>query len=198
MTSMNPKPYKWTGYTTKAKKAECFLTPWWAVDAILNVELMTRRVIDPCCGEGIMSEVASEHGYTDIASSDKYDWGFGEWGVDFLGGLPYSVRGHTILMNPPFSLATQFIERARELGARKIICFQRFAWWESQGREEFWANNRPNRIHVCADRASCKRIDISPEEWKGMGGTSTAHAWFVWEEGQPTGPILGRLLRKKG
>ena len=34
---------------------------------------------------------------------------------------------YTIFMNPPFSKAVEFVEKAIALGARKIVCFQRFA-----------------------------------------------------------------------
>ncbi len=186
-----------------AREVECYITPEWAVDAILDVELMTDNILDPCCGTGVLARVAMDHGYRFILSIDKYDWGYGDGNMDFLDD-PYEVDEDknrtplTVLMNPPFSKATQFVEKAFAIGARKIICFQRFAWWESEKRTEFWRQYPPNRIYVCAARATCWRVDLTPEQINKMGNTTTAHAWFVWEKGHPPGPLVSRLSKKKG
>ena len=180
-----------------AKKSECFETEDWAIEAILDVEILTQLVVDPCCGQGQMADAAAARGHS-IVAFDKYDWGNPASGlglVDFLkmdAAMDFFIKPFTVFMNPPFSLAGQFVERAKELGARKIVCFQRFAWWEGQRREAFWTVNPPNRIYVCAKRASCWRIDIPPE--KRTSGTNTAHAWFVWEAGHPGGTLVGRLM----
>ncbi len=182
-----------------AKQAEFWRTPEWPIEAILRVELLTARVFDPCCGDGAMTDIARRHGY-EVIASDLYDWGIGEAGVDFLttpeGGR---THGHTIFMNPPFSKACDFVERGMALGARKIVCFQRWAWWESAGRRAWWEAHRPQRIYVCSDRATCWLGTIPEEEKideKGRRrGTSNAHGWFIWESGQPTGPLIGHISK---
>ena len=186
--------YPHKGKTELAKQAECFETPEWAAKAILDVEIFTQNVVDPCCGAGVLSKAAKKAGYG-VVAFDLHDWGHHPGGIDFLEDVrgTYSVEGATVFMNPPFSLAVEFVERCFELGARKVVAFQRFAWWESQKRTDFWAKYPPNRIYVCADRASCWRIDIPPEERNS--GTPTAHAWFVWEKGNPAGTIVGRLSK---
>lgn len=104
-------------------------------------------------------------------------------------------------MNPPFKLATQFVDRALEMGARKIVCFQKFAWWEGsrdrgKKRGQWWAANPPNRIYVCGERATCWRIDFSPAERAARKtSTPTAHAWFVWERGHPQGTVTGHVYK---
>jgi hypothetical protein len=189
-------PWPWSDQTELAKEAECFETPAWAVEAILDAELLTPMVIDPCCGRGVMAQAADRRGHN-VYAMDKYDWGFGATGLDFLHDHDVwgMIPGATVFMNPPFSFAEQFVETAQECGARKIICFQRFAWYESERRTKFWAKYPPNRVYVCADRATCWRIDIAPKDRKS--GTTTAHAWFVWEHGQPPGTLLGRLSKKR-
>jgi hypothetical protein len=185
-------PWPFLGREADAILAEAFETPAWAAEAILDAELFTTQVFDPCCGHGTLAKAAMARGY-DVIASDLYDWGYGITGVDFLRA-PLEMRDVTVFMNPPFSKAVEFVERALGLGARKIVCFQRFAWWESRERDPFWRSHPPNRIHICASRASCWRFDIPPEKRKS--GTPTAHAWFVWERGHPPGPVLGRLLKK--
>jgi predicted RNA methylase len=184
-----------TDLTALAKEAEAYETPRWAVEAILRKEILSRRVLDPCCGKGVLGDVANDCGYT-VFEFDKYDWGLRRAGLgDFLvGQWPVSyVADRTVFMNPPFSLAEEFVERSFELKARKIVCFQRFAWWESAGRRDFWEKCPPNRVYICGNRASCWRFDI-PEDQRKSSST-TAHAWYIWERGQPPGTVLGHIYR---
>lgn len=196
-----------------AIELEHFITDKWAVDAILTKEILTRYVVDPCAGTGVMAISAIEAGYT-VFSYDIHDWGggFGVYLADFLGnnsqavneGLADCVKDSTVFMNPPFSKAVEFVKRSFELGARKVVCFQRFSWWESQERNDFWTDLPPNRIYICGDRAVCWRHDLpkndrghrfDPVTGKKLSNAPTAHAWFVWEKGNPQGTVLGHIWK---
>ena len=188
-------------FEEQAKDAEFWETPPWAADAILRAELLTPHVWDPCCGAGIVSDAAQRAGYMTV-SNDLHDWGY-EFAEatdrDFLLTTEpptcFERGAFTVFMNPPFSLAVEFVKHALELGARKTVCFQRFAWWESDERQSFWSAMRPQRICVCADRATCWLGSIPPED--RTSGTTVAHAWFVWEYGQPAGPLTGHVSKRK-
>lgn len=175
---------------------EHFETPEWAARAILKKEILTSHVLDPCCGTGILAETALREGYH-VTASDIQEWGYKaqSYTDDFLTTEAYYTKyPFTVFMNPPFSLAEQFVEKSFDLGARKIVCFQRLAWWESKKRREFWAKNPPNRIYICGDRADCWRHDI-PKDQRGSS-TPTAHAWFVFEPGHPSGTLLGHIYKE--
>lgn len=199
MTSMPPSKE----FTQKCKDAEFFETPVWAAEAILDVEIMTPNVIDPCAGRGILGTAAYKKGYDKVLELDLNKW----------PGQPASVipninwlknqmmkdnilqnwQGATVFMNPPFSKACDFVERSFELGARKILMFQRLSFLESATRRGFFEDQPPARIWLCGDRAACFRGDMPEEDMigedgkliKGKKGRSspTAHAWFVWERG---------------
>lgn len=194
---------EYASFEAQAKEAEFWETPPWAADAILRAELLTPRVWDPCCGKGVISDAALRAGYK-VLSTDLHDWGYDRLhdsraNANFLdcllpqGGLDQCE--FTIFMNPPFSKAVEFVEQAQALGARKIVCFQRFAWFESDTRYAFWRGNPPQRIYVCADRATCWLGSVPPED--RTSGTTTAHAWFVWERGQPAGPLTWHVRKRK-
>lgn len=178
--------------TDLCKRLEHFETPAWAADAILQKEILTQRVVDPCCGTGVLSDAAIRAGYSPL-SIDIYNWGYN--GTHVADFLQYRRRldNQTVFMNPPFSKAVQFVEKAFELGARKIVCFQRFTWYESKARRPFWQKHPPNRIYICSDRADCWRHDI-PADQRGSS-SPTAHACFVWESGQPTGTALSSVCK---
>lgn len=174
---------------------EHFETPAWAAKAILEKEILTHLVVDPCCGIGVLSDAAKEKGHR-IISIDINDWGYpGTITEDFLAinGLP--DENLSIFMNPPFSKAVEFVEKSVALGARKILCFQRFAWWESNKRRSFWEKHPPNRIYICGDRADCWRHDIPLNS--RTSSTPTAHAWFVWERGHPNGTLVSHIFKSR-
>jgi hypothetical protein len=181
--------------TELCRQLEHFETPRWAAAAILQREIMPRVILDPCCGSGILCDAAAEEGYR-VIPADIHDWGYPDtWVRDFLTfNIDLSATG--VFMNPPFSLAEDFVRKCFALNARKILCFQRFAWRESRKRREFWQQFPPNRIYICGDRASCWRHDI-PTAQRGSG-TPTAHAWFVWEKGHPTGTLQGDVYKEEG
>ena len=166
-------------------------TPPSGVWPLLDVELFTPRVWDPCCGLGSLAETLRRSGY-DMGATDIEDWGYtgGTGGIDFLETT--ELLAPCVVMNPPFSLACEFVVHALRLGARKVAAFQRLAWWESDGRASaFWPKYRPQRIYGFDLKITCWRFDVPPQDRDG--GTPVAHAWFVWEPGQPAGPLLGHL-----
>lgn len=174
-----------------AVEAEYLQTDQWAIEAILKVEILTRLVVDPCCGDGRMAEAARRAGYETWAG-DLYDWGYGHTGINFLTEtrwLPDIVRGATVFLNPPFSMACEFVDRAHELGARKIVCFQRSVWRESIRRRTWWERNPYNRRYQCGERADCWYGTIPLENRNG--GAYQPHAWYVWEQGHPPGALDG-------
>lgn len=202
-------------FEERASEAEYWQTPLWAILAALRAEMLSPFVVDPCCGDGRMAIAAMEQG-CNVFASDLNQWpgDFRPDIVDFLSEeyehrlrLAGFHENLTFFMNPPFSKACEFVDKAKELGARKIICFQRFAWWEggmngTSKRGCWWQNNQPNRIYVYGDRATCWLGHI-PEEKRGIPkkrggagtGTTTAHGLFVWEKGHPNGVLTGQLYK---
>ena len=56
------RDWPWAAHRALAVVVECYETPEWAVEAILDAEMMTTLVIDPCCGRGVLAEAAAERG----------------------------------------------------------------------------------------------------------------------------------------
>ena len=181
-----------------ATELEGYETPLWAVEAVLDVELMTPLVLDPCVGFFQLSDAATRRGHH-VTSIDIHAWEEGRDPIHTQDFLTFyqDLSNTTVFMNAPFSLACHFVDHARMMNARKIICFQRFAWREGsrdsgKKRGAWWEANPPARIWLCGDRATCKRFDLLGEK---MGNPPTAHAWFVWERGH-RGAEITRALYK--
>ncbi len=189
-----------------AQRLEAWTTDPWAAAALFDVELFTPTIYDPCCGTGVLGTAAIAAGYK-VVETDIYDWKNprARARCDFLDGSEYTwpVAGKTVLMNPPFSTACQFVETALAMGARKVACFQRWAWWaESNKRRKFWEQRPPARIWACADRATCWLVTLSQGEreftpdGRRRGGTTTPHAWYIWERGHAGPPVIGKIWKR--
>ncbi len=175
-----------------ARELEAFETPVWTVESILDVEILTQKVVDPCTGYFVIADAAERHGY-DVETIDIHQWSDERSPnliKDFLTHVD-DLTDKTVLMNSPFSKACEFIDHARILNARKIVCFQRFAWRESVERKQWWSDNPPARIWVCGNRATCKRFDIRDQSMS----SSVAYAWFVWERGHKGAEVVQGLYR---
>lgn len=162
-----------------AKEAEWYETPQWSSDRILDVELCTPLVVDPCAGRGVLGHSARNAGYRTLEYDingwpDPIEGSQVDIGVDFTKRLGHEIikediedtglNQFTVFMNPPFSLTTDFIQTAFGLGARKVIMFQRLAFLESGTRRKFFEKYPPARIWLCGDRAVSWRGDIPAED----------------------------------
>lgn len=186
------------------EKLEHWETPEWAAKAILSKEILSGQVYDPCVGIGVIAHAVNDAGHGVIAS-DIHDWGYNAtYQQDFLtvgrdAQFFSGLRGQTAIFNPPFSVSEKFVDKAFELGARKVVCFQKFSWYEGsydtgKKRGQWWEARRPSRIWICGDRADCWRHDIPKH--KRTSSTPTAYAWFVWERGHAPAAITGHIYKR--
>ena len=179
--------------TVTAKRLEFYETEVGATASLLKAELFTPKVWDPCCGRGRITRELLAAGYQ-VVATDVHDWGFGDVrNQDFLAAR--YPAADSVVMNPPFSKACDFVDHAFDLGCRKVAAFQRWSWYEGRTRLlQFWSRRPPNRVYCFSDRVSCYRGDLDEAAIAAMSNTPTAHGWFVWERGQPFGTVSGHLL----
>ena len=181
------------------KRLEAFETPRWAIEAVLDVELTTSYILDPCCGLGAIGEVCRD-AYLSVEERDIENWtvlmpGRCRAGLvveDFFDRRT-SLDAVTVIMNPPFTHAELFVDHAKRLNARKIICFQRQAWRESARRRHWWEANPPSRVWVCGSRATCWRFDLLGTDLTKRGGSTTSMAWYVWERGHKGAEVTSAI-----
>ena len=178
---------------------EFYPTPEYTIKSIL-AEIDFSKVnsfTEPCRGEG--------HIYDLISVPNKYYCELSE-GLDYLNTPMPKVD--MVLTNPPFSLAEEFILKART-ESDTVIILQRINFLGSQARKDFWIKNPPTHLFVLANRpkfiAKCpnkkldqdnKRICVDKTSYQISTpphsciscGTSvtpasdaTEYAWFCWD-----------------
>jgi hypothetical protein len=121
-----------------------------------------------------MSGVLEETGCT-VRSSDLFDRGFGESGIDFLTARS-SARN--IVTNPPYNAAEGFVANGTKLAGRKFALLLRLAFLEGANR----ANTIFSRIPPARVWVFSERITFYMKGAKQAGSGTTAYAWFVWDK----------------
>lgn len=162
--------------------ADYFPTPKWATFALIDNEGFNGDIWECACGDGAMSEVLQETGCS-IRSSDLYERGYGEAGIDFLKA---NSRATNIVTNPPYNSAEGFVRRGVELADQKFALLLRLAFLEGANRARtIFSQTPPSRVWVFSERITFYMKGAT----KGGSGT-TAYAWFVWDKKAPEGTEL--------
>ncbi len=145
-----------------------FPTPRWATFALIENEKFDGEIWECACGDGTMSRVLEETGQP-VRSSDLYDRGFGEAGVDFLTS---HSGADNIVTNPPYNCAEGFVASGVKQAKRKFALLLRLAFLEGANRAKtIFANTPPSRVWVFSERITFYPSGVEP---KGSGTTSGA------------------------
>lgn len=127
------------------------------------------------CGQGDLSEELLRLGYS-VVSSDLYDYGYGDTGIDFLE-CTGEFTGD-IITNPPFKVLTEFILQGLELTNQKLFIFSRLQTLESVNRySKIFKDTPPMYVLPFVKRVPCYKNGD-----KNRGSSVTPYAWYIWDK----------------
>lgn len=170
-------------------KDDFYATPSEATEALFEVEKFWGNVVEPACGNGMMSEIIKK--YNKVSSSDLYDRGYGYIGIDFLtNDKHFMYQPQNIITNPPFSLFQEFAERALKMATDKVALFGKLQALEGQKRATFMENSPLKTVYVFKKRINPMRNGISVDESGKKWASTMAFAWYVWEKGYKGEPVI--------
>ena len=170
--------------TSKGRNAHDFYpTPFNATKALLRVEKFDGEIWECACGDGAISKVLLEHGYT-VRSSDLINRGYGETPVDFL--QPCGRVTDNIVTNPPYCHAEEFVRTALGASRKKVAMLCKLAFLEGEKRRRLFEATPLARVHVFS-----KRLTMTRNGEKMPNSGMIAFAWFVWEHGHSGRPTVG-------
>lgn len=174
-----------TSHAVMAQRVEAhdslddFPTPPWAVRAFcewLDVG-PDATVWEPAANRGYMVKALKEY-FRTVHASDVHDYGAGYPVHDFLMPGDPLHRPHWVITNPPFRLATDFVERGLDCATCGVAVIVRSVWAESMGRyKRLFKNNPPTWIgqHV-------HRVPMVKGRYDPKASTATGYSWFVWDK----------------
>lgn len=168
-----------TNRGTKRNKSDFYTTPEDVIINLLNHHKLSGNIIlEPCAGNGNVSKIIKQTypkiqiDQIEIRPEEKKNLQqYGNVFIDdFLNWKP-KIKYSTIITNPPYSLAQEFVEKSLKI-ADEVIMLLRLAFLESKKRYEFWQQNPVNYLYILSQRPS----------FTGKGTDATAYAWFVWNK----------------
>lgn len=182
MTKNTDGIFKMLGASNHSKgeraEADFYASDPKAIDGLLSKEAFGRRIWEPACGMGHLSDRLRTFGH-EVRESDLVLRKDGVEQMDFLLFNGEEWDGD-IITNPPYSVAREFVEQSLRCvqGGRKVAMLLKLLFLESAERRVLFDAAPPVRIHVYSRRISCwKNGDAS------IGSGAMCYAWFVWEKG---------------
>ncbi|SEB78395.1 hypothetical protein [Rhodobacter sp. 24-YEA-8] len=162
-----------------------FPTPPWATRALcewlkISAECAEEHPLmlaarEPCANRGHMVRVLCEY-FATVDAADVHDYGAGFPVRDYLFGPDPELVDWTV-MNPPFRLAEQFIQRGLRTSRHGIAVIVRSAFLEGVGRyRDLFSVMPPSDVLQFTERVPMHRGKLA-----GPGGTTaTAYCWIIW------------------
>lgn len=158
-----------SGYARVERDA--YETPEWVTEALLPHLPELQEIWEPACGSGKMSRVLARHAKQIMRTSDI------ETGSDFLIETRHV---QAIITNPPYKLATEFIEHAMSL-ADHVAMLLRADFDSAKTRQYLFGKGFAKKLILT------RRIRWFEDS---KGAPSFNHAWFIWDHAHKGAPIL--------
>lgn len=172
-----------------------------AVKMLLSrYDLFGQNILEPCVGQGHIVEAIKDfygnRGRT-YTCLDMVDRGYPNTIVQDFLTWQTDKKFKGIITNPPFSLAKEFVEKGMELldDDGQMAMFLKIQFLEGEKRRELFKKFPPKYIYVFEKRMATwnqgQEFDIDEKTGKKKKwATTMCHAWFVWEKGSTTEPIV--------
>ena len=185
MTKKKGKNFSANNATGKRRKSDFYETPYTLTRKFLDVEYFNKNstVCEPACGGGAITRVLKEHWEDDkVTAYDQetnFLWETGEY--DY------------IVTNPPFSIAFEFIQRAKLVAKSKFALLLPLSYLHGKKRFDEVYSDRTyglEKVYVFT------RYPMLGEALREDGKYNTGmmvYAWYVWTNGYSGQPTIDWL-----
>ena len=186
-----------TGASIIRRKSETdnYSTPPEAIHALLDQETFGGDILEPAYGEGniyrALCERTTEHDVVFTSDIRPIESGDIDWHeLDFIENteIYHEDAFHSIVTNPPFSMAQAFAEKALVVSSQKVALLLRIQFLESEKRYQFLKSSPLKAVHIFPWRVSMYPEGFDPEAKRATG--TQCFAWFVWEHGWDREPCI--------
>ena len=172
-----------------------------AVEKLLsNYSFNGCTMLEPCVGQGHISNAVYDfyNNKPQITALDIVDRGYPNVIVQDFLTWETDKKFEMIVSNPPYSLAKEFVEKGmklltdetRDTVNGQMAMFLKIQFLEGAKRKELFEKYPPKYIYVFRNRMATwnngEPLDPNGKKW----ATTMCHAWFVWEKGSTTEPVV--------
>lgn len=178
------------------RKNDFYSTPFSMTQQLLDREDFTGSIsiLEPACGEGAILKVLKEHPTTNFKRIEGYDLSQGK---DFL---KEDIQYDAIITNPPFSLAKEFILKAKEVSRNKFAMLLPLSYLHGEERyKEIYQDTNFPLSHIYVFTRYPMLGDKLRDDGKYRTGM-VVFAFFIWDKVKPLskeGPIIKWISNQK-
>lgn len=175
-----------TNRGAKRVEADFYPTPLSVIEHFLKHHKLNQEgaIYEPSAGNGnFIKAIKDSHYQNELIANELREEEHNNLiqnGADYIyheNFLEGKIPDHnvsTIITNPPFTYAKEFISRCKELYPNaEIIMLLRLAFLESKRRFDFWQQHPVSKLYILSQRPSFMANGKSD---------ATAYAWFVWNK----------------
>lgn len=161
--------------TWARKPADFYPTPPDVTQALLNWLDLPKGVSihEPACGDGAMARVLEANGHRVVSTDLREDSGYGMGGVDYLAAQRIEVDW--VITNPPFKVATGFIEKALS-ETPNVAMLLKSQFWHARSRLSLFTERPPAAILPLTWRPSFLEAERGNSPLMDV-------IWVVWRDG---------------
>jgi hypothetical protein len=177
----------------KRQKFDYYATDPQAVNVLFEDEFLNtggfsvwKNIWECACGEGHLSKQIIKKHNTNVYSSDIINRNFGDV-KDFLSIDNLEWNG-SIITNPPFKYAQQFIEKSLTIipNGNWVAMFLKLQFLEGKARKQMFKVSPPRFIYVSSSRIKCAKNG----DFDSISSSAVAYGWFVWQKGFKGSPQI--------
>lgn len=180
--------------TGKRNKNDFYQTPYSMTEQLLEHEEFdyNKEVFEPASGEGAIVKILIANWNNTIFSMDKI-----VDGADFLA-KSNCLKVSYIITNPPFSLAFEFVQKAKQIAKKKFAFLLPLSYLHGQKRyEQIYTKNDNYRLKkVWVFTRYPLLTDTVREDGKYNTGMQV-YAWFIWVNGYSGLPVVDWIDNNK-
>lgn len=138
-------------------------TPKLVTEALLKYESFDGNILEPCCGDGAISEVLKTK--YNVFSSDKFDYGYGS--IKDLFNI--KEMQDNIITNPPFTQQQVIKKHLLDITKNKLALL-------------WYVKNLGNEIETkTSENLKCVYVFNKRIEWTETK-LGWLFAWYVWDK----------------
>lgn len=172
---------------------ENFYTPEYVIQALLNHHKLNAPILEPAVGKRAIADMIENDLNIYVETNDIDPDARANTHLNFLETdfkVSFLENYKTIITNPPFSKAQEFVEHALEIINRggDVIMLLRINFLGSAKRIPFWRINQPYKIIIVTPRPSFTK----------KGVDNCEYAWFIWRDGYHENKTILVFSEKEG
>jgi hypothetical protein len=171
---MKGKNFSCNNATGKRRKSDDYQTPYSLTRLFLSEVNFPEPILEPASGNGAIVKVLKEYGYKKITAYDLLR--------DKKDFLKETKKYSTIITNPPYSKAFEFIQQAKKLSNRFIFLLPLSYLHGKKRYDEIYKDTDYPLTKVFVFTRYPMLGDKLREDGKHRTGMMV-YAFFVWEKG---------------